>query len=76
MSLSFSISSPRDNFVKLLEEKCSTIESLSSREDLFTGSSREDLASDAEVKKMMKRERQKKNSVVHPFPRTFLIVIL
>lgn len=53
------------------EEKVSTSSSLGSREDILSAASKEDLASDAEVKEISKREKQRKESVVHQFPSKF-----
>ena len=62
----FFVSTP--DAVPLIREERASVSSLSSKEDLESAPSKEDLESDAEVRQINKRERQKKDSVVHQFP--------
>ena len=54
-----------------IREEKGSVSSLSSRDEIYSAASKEDIESDAEVREINKRERQKKNSVVHQFPRTY-----
>ena len=66
MNFYFIRSSP--GVIPTIREERASVSSLSSKEDLFSATSKEDIESDAEVREINRRERQKKDSVVHQFP--------
>lgn len=59
--------------VPAIREERASVSSLSSKED--AAQSKEDIESDAEVREINKRERQKKDSVVHQFPRKYSHIV-